>query len=204
MALNRTLSSPLPVKAGVTQGSVLGPVLFLIFINDLFDSLKYPPYPFADDSTFCHDIPHPRDRQATASSLSSDLEKTKSQADQTLGTSLSILTNLTLSPPSLSLSLQKDCLSNHCIYFLNNPLEEVQSFKLLGFTISHDLSWANHISKSVCKASRQLGILLRTSPFLAHLDTVSLCAPKPGHSPGARFSRPLLPPVFGDLPARRM
>ena len=37
VALNRILSSPLPVEAGVLQGSVLGPVRFLIFINVLSD-----------------------------------------------------------------------------------------------------------------------------------------------------------------------
>ena len=44
------------------------------------------------------------------------------------------------------------------IYFLNNPLEEVLSFKLLGLTICHDLSWESHISKLASKASCRLGI----------------------------------------------
>ena len=74
VALNGVLSSPLPVQAGV-QGSVLGPVLFLVFINDLSDSLENPLYLFADDSPLCRTIGHPSDRQAAASSLSADLDK---------------------------------------------------------------------------------------------------------------------------------
>ena len=53
----------------------LGPVVFLTFINDLIDSLENPLYLFSDVSTLCHDISHPSDRQAGASSLSSDLDK---------------------------------------------------------------------------------------------------------------------------------
>jgi len=42
VALNRILSSPLHVKSEVPQGSDLGPVLFLNFINDLSDALENP------------------------------------------------------------------------------------------------------------------------------------------------------------------
>ena len=62
---------------------------------------------------------------------------TKSQEyGQTLGLCLSILSSLTL-----YLFPRKDHLANPPIYFLNNSLEEIQSFKILGFTIRRDLSW---------------------------------------------------------------
>ena len=70
--LNGVLSSPLPVQAGVPK--VPG-VLFLVFINDLSDSLQNPLYRFADNSTLCRTICHPSDRQAAASSLTADLGK---------------------------------------------------------------------------------------------------------------------------------
>ena len=57
------------------QGSDLGPMLFLIFINDHTYSLENALYLFTDDSTLCHDISHLSDRQASDSPLSSDLDK---------------------------------------------------------------------------------------------------------------------------------
>ena len=75
VALNGVLSSPLPVQAGVPQGRVLGPVIFLVFSNDHSDSLENPLYLFADDSTLCRTIAHPLDRQAAASSFTADLGK---------------------------------------------------------------------------------------------------------------------------------
>ena len=67
VALNGTLSSPLPAKAGAAQWIVLGPMLFIIFISDPIDSLEHPCYLFADDSTLCRDISTPSDRQAASS-----------------------------------------------------------------------------------------------------------------------------------------
>ena len=73
--------------------------------------------------------------------------------------SLSLSLPLSLSPKGSS---QK---SSHPQYFLTNPLKEVQSLKLLGLTLSHDLSWVNHISKLASKARYWLGILLCVVAF---------------------------------------
>ena len=85
----------------------------------------------------------------------------KSQAGPTRGTCLSIQTNLTL-----SLCLSERAIWNPPHQFLNNPLEEVLSFKLLGLTICHDLSWESHISNLASKSSCRLGILHCEKSFL--------------------------------------
>ena len=49
MFVNGVLSDELPLYAGVSQGSVLGPLLFLIYINDIADKLLGKPRLYADD-----------------------------------------------------------------------------------------------------------------------------------------------------------
>ena len=158
---NGVLSSPLPVQAGVPQCSILSPVLFMVFINHLSDSLEHPLYLFADYSTLCRTKCHPSDWQAAASSLSVDFGKI---------TNWSNTWNMSFNPDkshTLTMSLGKDCLDPpppSPIYFLNNSLE-VLSFRLLQLTICHDLCYESYISKLASKASRRLGIL-RHAKFL--------------------------------------
>ena len=56
VALDGQASDPVPVLSGVPQGSVLGPILFLIFINDLPDNIRSSVRLFADDCVLCRSI----------------------------------------------------------------------------------------------------------------------------------------------------
>ena len=60
--IDGTISSKLPVTSGVPQGSILGPLLFIIFINDLPDSVQSAtPLLFADDNKCIKAISSPHD-----------------------------------------------------------------------------------------------------------------------------------------------
>ena len=55
VVLDGQASDPVPVLSGVPQGSVLGPVLFLIFMNDLLDNIRSSVRLFADDCVLYRD-----------------------------------------------------------------------------------------------------------------------------------------------------
>ena len=61
VVLDGQASDPVPVLSGVPQGSVLGPVLFLVFINDLPDNIRSSVRFFADDCVLYRYIYSPKD-----------------------------------------------------------------------------------------------------------------------------------------------
>ena len=70
VVLNGQCSSWMDVQAGVPQGSLLGPLLFLIFINDLPDNLVSNPKLFADDISLFSTVTDPN---VTANQINNDL-----------------------------------------------------------------------------------------------------------------------------------
>jgi hypothetical protein len=59
VVLNGTSSQSLPVQAGVPQGSILGPILFLIYVNDIVKELMTDTSLFADDTTLIDIVSDP-------------------------------------------------------------------------------------------------------------------------------------------------
>ena len=71
VVLDGQASDPVPVLSGVPQGSVLGPVLFLIFINDLLDNIRSSVRLFADDCVLYRNIHSLQDCLALQEDLTS-------------------------------------------------------------------------------------------------------------------------------------
>ena len=141
MVLNVKSSQENPVNAGVPQGSIFGPTLFLIYINDLPDDVICGIAIYADDTTLCSKCDQASglwQQVELASELESDLQDTvewgkKWLIDFNAGKTQLVLFGWSNNTGSTDVKMD------------GSVLVEKSSFKILGLTFSSKLDWVSYI-----------------------------------------------------------
>lgn len=146
---NDTNSCLHPVVSGVPQGTVLGPLLFLIFINDLPNYVTSCIHLFADDCVLYRELT----TEADARAIQTDINNISSWC-QTW--------QMTLNVKKCKFMRITRSTCNLPTYYLNSvALESVTSYKYLGIHIASNLTWKTHVEFIVHKANRMLGYIKR-------------------------------------------
>ncbi len=153
VVLDGSCSDWLPVHSGVPQGSILGPLLFLFFINDMVDvvSPESTVALFADDSKVFRQIRSVHD----SVQLQSDL-------DNLLNWSIKWQLNFNINKCKIISINNTNQTLIHNYNLSNIPLERVNSMNDLGLTLTPNLSWDDHIKSKIAKADKMLGLVKRT------------------------------------------
>ena len=151
------------INAGVPQGSVLGPTLFLLFINDLPDHiLKSFINIFADDTTDYGTTSRSFSHADLATELNSDLTLIVRWGKQWLVTFNASKTKL------LSLHHHRNIPILPSISMDNKQLDESNILdKLLGLKITPNLMWGIYIQSIAKDAARMVGSFYRSRDFLS-------------------------------------
>ena len=151
------LSSLADVLSGVPQGTVLGPLLFLIFIDDMTNVVKHSSVKlFADDSKLCKEVKCLADQLLLQEDLTSVLKWADTNNMQLNEDKFQVIQHGKLAQLKSSDSHQPYTTTTGV------PLPPSSSVTDLGVIIDEDLDWASHIQDKVTKASQFSGWILRT------------------------------------------
>ena len=147
--INNTFSTQKPISAGVPQGSVLGPLLFLIYINDISDDLTGLARLFADDTSLSYSSADIRQIELI---LNEDLRKLSEWARKWL-----ILFN----PVKTEVMLISNIFNETDLQLMMDGtiLKIVEIHKHLGVYLSSNNKWSKHIDSIITSASKQISFM---------------------------------------------
>ena len=162
MVLDGKCSQEYPVNAGVPQGSILSPTLFLLYLNGLDDVICNIAI-CTDDTTFyskCDQASELWQQIELSSELESDLRVTvdwgkKWLVDFNAGKTQLVLFDRSNNNGSIDVKMD------------GSVLEEKSSFKMLGLTFSSKLDWGSYIISIAKTASKKIEALIRSMKFLS-------------------------------------
>ena len=156
------LSDTLPISTGVPQGSILGPLLFLLYVNDIhLASDKFNAILYADDTTLVGPLcSFKYDRKSIDyNNISNHINAELNEICKWLSSN-----KLFLNAPKTKYMLfhfpQRRITDIDLTLKINDlHIDRVHEFNFLGTLIHETLEWTRHIDKVANKISRTLGIL---------------------------------------------
>ena len=148
------------IKAGVPQGSVLGPLLFLIYINDLEEGIESHVKFFADDTSLFSIV---NDPVSSAVNLQHDLNLITEWAYQW---KMSFNPDPTKPAEEVLFSQKLNSPGHPPIYFNDIEVKRVSDHKHLGLNFDPKLSFIKHISEKIGIARKGIGIIKHLAPYL--------------------------------------
>jgi hypothetical protein len=154
------------ISCGVPQGSILGPLLFLLYVNDIFRvSEEIFPIIFADDTNV---FLEGRNLTDICNSLCFELKKVSHwlQANK-------LTLNIKKTQYMCFRSIRKKIDANHSINIDGEPVTFVNSCKFIGVTLDPYLRWDSHIKVVKAKVAKGIGVLCKAKKYL-NFDTLKM------------------------------
>ena len=165
--LNGSCSSFLAITSGVPQGSILGPLLFLIFINDLVDNIESDIFLFADDTSL---LSIDESWEVCENKLNRDLDRLDNWSKDWL-----IHFNASKTEYLLISNKPKINQNVHLNLILGSSnINQVSTHKHLGVVLNETLTWTNHVDNVCNRVSKRLGLLYKVKKTLTRNTLVKL------------------------------